>query len=120
MIHKSIKLKNRLLELNFKLANEENYISLLKYNLNVYIILFKVINLFNFLLYQDDDKINAVISPNNPIASAKINIRIKPTKTLPSNAFALTPASPTIPIANPDAKLLNPQHNPAEKWAYPA
>ena len=44
-----------------------------------------------------------IIKPYSPIASAKIRIRIIPTKSLGSCAFPLTPASPTIPIAYPDA-----------------
>lgn len=80
------------------------------------------------------DKIRATIKPYRPKASAKIKIKIIPTKIFSYYAFALTPASPTIPIANPAAfKFLNkkinikflkistselrPQHNPADKWA---
>lgn len=43
------------------------------------------------------------IKPYNPNASAKIKIRIIPTKILSYYAFARTPASPTIPIARPAA-----------------
>ena len=34
-------------------------------------------------------------------------------------AKALTPASPIIPIANPAAKELKPQHNPEARWENP-
>ena len=43
------------------------------------------------------------MSPYKPKASAKIRIRINPTKTLSYYALALTPASPTIPMAKPAA-----------------
>ena len=55
------------------------------------------------------------IKPYNARASPKINIKIIPTKILSCCAFARTPASPTIPIANPAAKELKPQHNPDAK-----
>ena len=45
----------------------------------------------------------ATIIPYKPIASAKMRIRIMPTKSLPSCAFARAPASPTMPIAYPAA-----------------
>lgn len=41
--------------------------------------------------------------PYKPNASAKININIIPTKILSYQALALTPESPTIPIAYPAA-----------------
>ena len=62
---------------------------------------------------------SATINPYNPRASAKIRIRIIPTNIFSYWALALTPASPTIPIANPAANDDNPQHNPAAKCAYP-
>lgn len=49
------------------------------------------------------DKIKDTISPYNAKASAKIKIKIIPTNILSYCAFALTPASPTIPIDNPAA-----------------
>jgi hypothetical protein len=52
------------------------------------------------------------ISPYRASASPKIKIRIIPTKILSCWAFARTPASPTIPIANPAANELNPQLSP--------
>jgi hypothetical protein len=61
---------------------------------------------------HDDDKISDTMSPYNAKASPKIKIKIIPTKILSCCAFALTPASPTIPIANPAANELNPQLNP--------
>ena len=44
-----------------------------------------------------------MIKPYSPRASAKIKIRIIPTKIASYWALALTPASPTIPIARPAA-----------------
>ena len=41
--------------------------------------------------------------PYKPRASAKIRIKIIPTNILGSIALALTPESPTIPIAKPAA-----------------
>lgn len=60
-------------------------------------------------------KISETIRPYKAKAYPKINIRIIPTKILSCCAFALTPASPTIPIAKPAASELNPQHNPDAK-----
>ncbi len=65
-------------------------------------------------------KISETINPYNAKASPKIKMRIIPTNILSCWALALTPASPTIPIAKPAAKELNPQHNPEAKWAYAA
>ena len=48
-------------------------------------------------------KISETIKPYSASASPKIKIRIIPTKILSCCAFARTPASPTIPIANPAA-----------------
>ena len=45
----------------------------------------------------------ATINPYSPRASAKMRIRIIPTNIFGSIALALTPASPTTPIANPAA-----------------
>ncbi len=53
--------------------------------------------------FTQEDKIKATMSPYNPRASAKIKIKIIPTNILSSYALHLTPASPTIPIANPAA-----------------
>ena len=64
-------------------------------------------------MYHHCDKIRETISPYNPNASAKIRIKIIPTNILSCCAFALTPASPTTPIASPAASELNPQHKPA-------
>lgn len=55
------------------------------------------------MLNQEEVKIKETINPYNPKASAKIKIRINPTNTLLSKALALTPKSPTIPIAYPAA-----------------
>jgi len=71
------------------------------------------------LLFNYWDKIKATINPYNPRASAKIRISIIPTKILSCWPNALTPASPTIPIAKPAANELRPQHNPDAKWANP-
>jgi len=61
-----------------------------------------------WLINQLDVRISETMSPYNARASPKISIRIIPTKILSCWAFARTPASPTIPIANPAAwiKLL--------------
>ena len=79
--------------------------------------------MFKIILFNHWDNIKATINPYNPRASAKIKIRIIPTKILSYYALALTPASPTIPIASPAAlkyknntKEDRPQHNPAAKW----
>lgn len=48
-------------------------------------------------------KISETMSPYKARASPKINIKIMPTKILSCCALALTPASPTIPIARPAA-----------------
>ena len=55
----------------------------------------------------------ATINPYNPSASPKMRIKIIPTNNRSSWALALTPASPTTPMANPAAIQLNPQHSPA-------
>ena len=44
-----------------------------------------------------------MIRPYRPRASAKMRIKIIPTNIFGSTAFALTPESPTIPIARPAA-----------------
>ncbi len=43
----------------------------------------------------------AIIIPYSPKASAKMRIKIIPTNTASCWALALTPASPTIPMASP-------------------
>jgi len=58
------------------------------------------------------------MSPYKARASPKIRIKIIPTKILSCCALALTPASPTIPIARPAARELNPQQSPDARWAY--
>ena len=58
----------------------------------------------------------ATMSPYRPIASAKIIIKIIPTKMPSVCAYALTPASPATPIARPAAKALKPQANPAPRY----
>lgn len=55
------------------------------------------------------------MSPYRPSTSAKIRIKIIPTKRRGCCAVPLTPASPTIPIANPAAKPLKPTANPAPR-----
>lgn len=52
-------------------------------------------------------RIKDTISPYNAKASPKMRIRIIPTKILSCWAFARTPASPTIPIDNPAAWIVN-------------
>ena len=59
-----------------------------------------------------------MINPYKATASAKIKIRIIPMKIFSYWALALTPASPTIPIASPAAKELNPQQSPAPSNLY--
>ena len=66
------------------------------------------------------DIIIATISPYSPIASAKININIIPTKIPSVYAYALTPASPATPMAKPDANALIPQHRPAPNILNPS
>ena len=56
----------------------------------------------------------AIIKPYRPRASAKMRIRITPTK-MSFAAFALTPASPTTPMARPAASDERPQHRPDAK-----
>lgn len=50
----------------------------------------------------------ATISPNKATASAKMSIKIIPTKSLSCWALALTPASPTIPMAKPAPCFIEP------------
>lgn len=57
----------------------------------------------------------AIIIPYNPMHSAKMRIRIIPTKIPSVWAKALTPASPATPIARPAARAERPQQSPAEK-----
>jgi hypothetical protein len=71
-----------------------------------------LIDRISFTNNHDEDRIRDTINPYNAKASPKIKIRIIPTNILSCCAFALTPASPTIPIANPAAKELNPQLSP--------
>jgi len=86
-----------------------------------------MLNICIYVFYNNHalDNIKATINPYNPKASANINIKIIPTNILSYYALALTPASPTIPIANPalykykyifsNTNELNPQHKPAAK-----
>ena len=57
----------------------------------------------------------ATMSPYRPNTSAKMRIRIIPTNRRGCWAVPRTPASPTIPIANPAANPLNPTANPAPR-----
>ena len=61
------------------------------------------------------ERIRATISPYNPNTSAKIRMRIMPTNNLGCWAVPRTPASPTIPMAKPAARPLNPTLMPAPK-----
>merc|ERR1719461_2396535 len=54
----------------------------------------------------------ATIKPKSPRASAKIRMRIIPT-TMSFWAFARTAASPTTPMARPEAREERPQQSPA-------
>ena len=65
------------------------------------------------------DSMMAIIMPYSPIASAKMRIKIIPTKILPSIAFIRTPTSPTMPMASPAANELNPTQMPLAKCLYP-
>ena len=82
-----------------------------------YIIISDINQSIDYIILHHDYwlKINATISPYNPKASAKININIIPTNIFSYYALALTPASPTIPIAKPAANDDNPQHSPAAR-----
>lgn len=57
----------------------------------------------------------ATIRPYKPNTSAKIRIKIIPTNKRGCCAVPRTPASPTIPIANPAAKPEKPTESPAPK-----
>ena len=65
------------------------------------------------------DKIIPIIKPYEANASQKINIKTIPTNNFGCCAFALTPASPIIPIAIPAAKPDKPHAKPEDKCAYP-
>ena len=71
------------------------------------------------LKFHQLDIIIAIMRPYNPIASAKIRVKIIPTKTWSVWAYALTPASPATPIANPEASAENQQQIPAAKILNP-
>lgn len=81
---------------------------------------FKVVLTCRSFIQPCEVKIKDTINPYKAKASPKIKIKIIPTKILSCWAFALTPASPTIPIARPAARELNPQQRPEAKWAYAA
>merc|ERR1712086_1189555 len=55
--------------------------------------------------------------PYKPKASAKMRMRIMPTKRRGCCALALTPASPTMPMARPAAREERPTVRPAPRWA---
>ena len=71
-------------------------------------------------MYHDEDRMSETINPYSAKASPKIRIKIIPTNILSCWALARTPASPTIPMARPAARELNPQLNPEARWAYPS
>jgi len=58
-------------------------------------------------------RMRATIKPYNPSTSAKIRIRIMPTKSRGCCAVPLTPASPTTPMAKPAASPDRPTLSPA-------
>ncbi len=60
-----------------------------------------------------------MINPYRASASEKISMSSIPTNIFSWWAFALTPASPHIPIANPAANDDSPQHSPDARCAYP-
>ena len=72
------------------------------------------------MFYAYWESISATISPYNPKASAKMSIKIIPTKIFSYWAFALTPASPTIPMAMPAANELSPQQRPLARCLNPS
>ena len=57
----------------------------------------------------------ATIKPYRPNTSAKIKMRIMPTNKRGCWAVPRTPASPTIPTANPAARPENPTASPAPR-----
>ena len=57
------------------------------------------------------------MSPYRPSTSAKMRMRIIPTKRRGCWAVPRTPASPTIPIAKPAARPDRPTDRPAPRWA---
>ena len=65
------------------------------------------------LINHPEDMMMAIIIPYSPIHSAKMRIRIIPTKIPSVWAKALTPASPATPMASPDARAERPQQRPA-------
>lgn len=60
-----------------------------------------------------------IIKPYNARVSEKTRIKIIPMNNLFCCALALTPASPTIPIASPAANELRPTMSPDDRWVYP-
>eukprot|EP00982_Pelagococcus_subviridis_P006213 30017-Pelagococcus_subviridis.AAC.2 len=65
------------------------------------------------------DKMIPTINPYSANASAKIKIRIIPVNSFGCCAFALTPASPTMPMAIPAASPESPHESPLPRCAYP-
>ena len=63
------------------------------------------------------ERMRATMSPYRPSASPKMRIRIIPTNMRSYCALALTPASPTTPIAKPAANEEKPQQMPAAMCA---
>lgn len=61
----------------------------------------------------------ATISPYRPNTSAKMRIKIIPTKRRGCCAVPRTPASPTIPMAKPAASPEKPTDKPEPKWTNP-
>ena len=67
--------------------------------------------------HHELERIRDTMSPYSASASPKIRIRIMPTKILSCCALALTPASPTMPMASPAASELKPQLSPEARCA---
>eukprot|EP00923_Selenidium_pygospionis_P058797 GHVN01103388.1.p1 GENE.GHVN01103388.1~~GHVN01103388.1.p1 ORF type:complete len:141 (+),score=7.64 GHVN01103388.1:533-955(+) len=65
------------------------------------------------------DKMRATMRPYKPNTSAKMRIRIMPTNKRGCCAVPRTPASPTIPIANPAASPDRPTLSPAPRSMKP-
>ena len=62
------------------------------------------------------ERMRATMRPYRPRTSAKIRIRIMPTKSRGCWAVPRTPASPTMPMAKPAARPLRPTLRPAPRW----
>jgi|EP01046_Picozoa_sp_COSAG06_P016914 hypothetical protein len=71
-------------------------------------------------VHEAPDMTRATMSPYRPRASAKMRMRIIPTKSFGCCEVQRTPASPTMPIAPPAARPLKPTATPEPKCAKPS